>query len=512
MGYLHLKRTALLIIILTILSKFVSFGREIMLAYFYGASSISDAYIISIAIPGAIFAFIASGISTVFIPMYTKIETEFGVTQANKYTNNLVNSLLLICTLLISFSLIFTEQIVRVFALGFEGEILNLAVSFTRISLLGIYFAALFTVFNAFLQIKGNYTIPALIVFPYNFCIIISIILSSKGNIMILAFGLLFAAIAQFLFLLPFIAQKGFTYSATVNITDPNIKEMVYLALPVIIGVAVNDVNLIVDKTMASQIYEGGISVLNYAQRLNGFVQGIVVLSVATAMYPLISKMAAENNIVGLKKTLSEAITGITILVIPCTIGAMVLSQPIIEMLFGRGAFDDQAIVMTANALFFYAIGMIGVGLRDILSRPFYALQDTKTPMINAAIGMGLNIILNIILYRFLGIGGLALATSISAIFTSILLITSIRKKIGTLGFGNIMIFFCKILSASIAMGVIAKVIFNYLNVTLSQNLSLLLAMAVGAISYFVMIYFMKIEDVDAVVKAVRKRIGERIA
>lgn len=505
-----MKRTALLIITLTVLSKFVGFGREMVLAYYYGASSISDAYLISMTIPGAIFAFIASGISTVFIPMYTKIETEFGVTKANEYTNNLVNILLLLCTLLISFGLIFTEPIVRIFALGFEGKILSLAISFTRISLMGIYFTALITVFNALLQIKGNFAVPALIGFPYNFCIIISIILSAKGNIMILAFGILLAAIAQFIFLIPFIAQKGFAYRATVNITDPNIKEMVYLALPVIIGVAVNDVNVIVDKTMASQIYEGGISVLNYAQRLNGFVQGIVVLSVATAMYPLISKMAAENDIAGLKKTLSEAITGISILVIPCTIGAMVLSQPIIEMLFKRGAFDDQAVVMTANALFFYAIGMIGIGLRNILSRPFYALQDTITPMINAAIGMCLNIILNIILSKFLGIGGLALATSISAIFISILLITNLRKKIGALGFRNIAISFCKIFSASIVMGVIARVIFNYLNITLSQNLSLLLAMVVGAATYFVLIYFMKIDDVDAVVKAVRKRIDER--
>ncbi|MGB4501665.1 MAG: murein biosynthesis integral membrane protein MurJ, partial [Dethiobacteria bacterium] len=331
------------------------------------------------------------------------------------------------------------------------------------------------------------------------------------GNLTILAFGLFFASVAQFLFLLPFIGQKEFTYRATINFKDPHIKEMLYLALPVLIGVAVNDINAIVDKTMASQIYEGGISVLNYALRLNGFVQGIVVLSIAVAMYPLISKMAAEDNISGLKKTLSEAITGIGLLVIPCTVGAMVLAEPIIALLFGRGAFDEQAIVMTASALFFYAIGMIGIGLRQVLSRSFYALQDTKTPMINAAIGMVLNVTLNIILSRFLGIGGLALATSISAMIMSILLVANLRHKIGALGFKKITLSFIKILFASVVMGVIARGCFSYLTITLSQNLSLLAAMAVGALSYFVIIYFMKIEDVDAVVKAVREKIGETI-
>ena len=109
-----MKKTALLIIIITIISKFVGFGREMVLAYFYGASSISDAYLISMAIPGTIFAFIASGLSTVFIPIYTKIETEFGVKQANSYTTNLVNILLLICTLLISFGLIFTLSLIHI--------------------------------------------------------------------------------------------------------------------------------------------------------------------------------------------------------------------------------------------------------------------------------------------------------------------------------------------------------------------------------------------------------------
>ena len=179
-----------------------------------------------------------------------------------------------------------------------------MAIWFTRISILGIYFTAMVTVLSALLQIKGNFAIPALIALPYNLCIIISIILSAKVNTMILAFGLLLAAGAQFLFLIPFIAKKGFSYSPIVDINDPNIKEMVYLALPVIVGAAVNDVNMIVDKTMASQIVEGGISVLNYAQRLNGFVQGIVALSIGTAMYPLISKMAVDNNITGLKNTI----------------------------------------------------------------------------------------------------------------------------------------------------------------------------------------------------------------
>ena len=151
------------------------------------------------------------------------------------------------------------------------------------------------------------------------------------------------------------------------------------------------------------------------------------------------------------------------------------------------------------------------IGFRYILSRSFYALQDTKTPMINSAIGVGLNIVLNIILSRFLGIGGLALATSLSAIFISIMLFRKLGQKIGALGLKNMIISLCKIVSASIVMGVIARLLFDFLTIAHSQNLSLLLSIASGAAIYFVLILFMKIEDVDAVIKAVRKRISERI-
>lgn len=141
---------------------------------------------------------------------------------------------------------------------------------------------------------------------------------------------------------------------------------------------------------------------------------------------------------------------------------------------------------------------------------PFYAFQDTTTPIINAAIGMGLNIILNITLSRFFGIGGLALSTSISATVISVLLIITLRNKIGALGLKKKIISFCKILFASIVMGIIAKTVFNYLNITVSQNLSLLLAIAVGVITYLLLIYFVKIEDVDLVIKAIKKRINEK--
>jgi putative peptidoglycan lipid II flippase len=307
--------------------------------------------------------------------------------------------------------------------------------------------------------------------------------------------------------LLPFAYKKGYRYGFVLDKNDKHLMRMIYLSLPVILGTSVNQINTLVDRTLASRIAIGGISALNYANRLNGFVQGIFVLSIATVMYPMISKMAAENNMAGLKKTLSEAVTSINLLVIPATIGAMIFAEPVVKFLFGRGAFDADAVSMTSYALFYYSIGMIGFGLREVLSRAFYSLQDTKTPTINAAISVTINIILNIILSRFLGIGGLALATSISAIFCTVLLFIGLRAKIGPFGMKNITISFLKILCASIIMGVFAWIVYGILVIRINLNLALVITIGTGAAIYFVMIYFMKIKEVDSIKSSLKAKL-----
>ncbi|WIV12074.1 murein biosynthesis integral membrane protein MurJ [Proteiniborus sp. MB09-C3] len=502
-----MKKTAILLMLITILSKIFGFTRDIILSYIYGASNISDAYLISLSIPMVIFAFIGIAVSTGYIPMYCRIEQEYGEEEGNRYTNNIVNILIIICTVIVVFGLLFTKEIVRLFASGFKGETLALAVRFTRISLFGIYFTSLIYIFNGFLQLKGNYIIPALVGFPLNLAIIISIFLSFNISIMVLPIGVVVANASQLLFLLPFVYKKGYRYKLITNMKDKHVIQMIYLIFPVIIGGSVDQINVLVDRTIASSIAVGGISALNYSNRLVEFIQGIFVTSISIAMYPMISKMAVENNTKELKRTISEAINIIGLLVIPATVGSMIFAEPVVGLLFGRGAFDLKAIHMTSSALFFYSIGIIGIGFRDILSRAFYSMQDTKTPMINATVAMTMNIFLNIILSRFMGIAGLALATSISAIFCTVLLFISFRKKLGAFGLKSIAASFLKTILASLIMGAIAKVIYIVLLKSLSANLALISSVGIGAVLYFTIICFMRIEEMNIIVNRFKEKL-----
>ena len=500
-----MKKTALAVMIVTAISKVLGFGREIFLSYFYGASGITDAYLVSQTIPGAIFSLVGAGIGTGFIPLFSRINQEQGSEAGIRFTNNLTNVILLVCTVIVIGSLIFTKPLVRIFASGFSGEILELTIRFARISVFAIYFTGLVGIFSGYLRLNNSYLVPSLIGFPLNIIIILSLFISSQTSAYVLLGGTLVARAAEFLFMIPSLRRKGFRFQPVLDLRDDNLKAMAYIAMPVIFGTSINQLNTLVDRTLASRMAVGGISALNYAARLNGFVQGLFVMSISTVMYPMVSKMASEENFRGLKNTLIEAIGMINIMVIPAAVGAIIFAEPIVSFLFGRGAFTSEAAVMTSSALKFYSIGMLAFGLREILSRAFYALQDTKTPVVNGAIAVGINIVLNMILSRYLGIGGLALATSIAGIVATVLLFITLRKKVGGFGLREITVLFAKMTVASIVMGIIAGAVYRYLGTILDSNLSLMLAIGVGALTYFVLIYFLRIPEVQRTLDAVKR-------
>ena len=501
-----MNKTALILMLLTVLAKTLGLFRDITLSYFYGASFVSDAYLISIIIPTTIFSFIGVGLVTTFIPLFNIIETERGKTYANEFTSNVLNIVNLIFTFFLILILVYTESFVSLFASGFEDETLNLTIRFTEITIFSIYISSAVSIFKGYLEVNNSFVVPSLMGLPLNLLIIISIVLSSRYNVILLPQGHIVAMLFQLIFILPFVYKKGFRYTKVFDYRNKYILKMLKLAIPVILGVSVNQINVLVDKSIASQLAIGGVSALNYANKLNLFIQGIFVISLATVMYPTISRLAAKGDLENLKRSVSDVIGSVVLLIIPVSVGAMFFAEPIILLLFGRGAFNSSAVNMTSNALFYYSIGMIGFAIREIVSKVFYSLQDTRTPMINAGIGMGLNILLNIILSRYIGIGGLALATSISALFTSILMIISMRRKIGSFGMKKISVAFVKILFSSLAMAGISKITFNYLKISLSENISLSISILLGGILYVLFIYILGVEEVKVLKSYIKNK------
>ena len=499
--------------LITMISKVLGFGREIVLGYFYGTSAYSDVYITAMNIPGVVFAAIGAALSTTFIPLYHEALENGGEKRALKFSNNIVCIVVTLSLGLAILGYIFAEPLVKLFAMNFEGEKLLLTVKFVRIMMIGVVCIGLSNIMTAYLQIQGNFTVPGMIGFPYNIVIISSIVISAvTKQIDILAIGVILGMAVQFLFQVPFAIKKGYKFKLVMDLKDEQLKKMVWLVLPVFIGVAVNQVNTMVDRSLASGLETGVITALNSANRLNGFVLGLFITTISAVIYPTLSKLSSENNKEKFAESVATSVNCVSLLVLPATVGAIVLATPIVRILFQRGAFNARSTTLTATALVFYSIGMIGFGLRDILGKVFYSLKDTKTPMINGVIAMVMNVILNIVLVNVMGHGGLALATSLSSIICILLLFCSLKKKIVYYGQDKINNTFFKALISSLAMGVVTYFVYKLFSGMLGlgfiqEAISLGASVGVGVIVYAVLVKVFKVEEIDMLIDMIKKKI-----
>lgn len=503
-------KAALWIMIATMLSKVLGFFREVVLAGFYGTDKYADVFLLTLNIPGLIIAVVGSAMATIYVPIYFETREKHGEESAIKFTNNMLNITALIAIVIAILGLLFTEEFINVFAGGFEGEKFTLAVNFTKVMIIGVIFLSASKILSSFLQVNENFAIPSLMGIPYNIIIIASIAISTKTNLIVMAIGALLGMASQMLFQLPFAIKKGYKYKRYLNIKDENIKSMVILMMPMLIGVAIGQINISVDRALATTLGNGPLSALNYANKLNEFVMALFVTSIVTVIYPKLAKMSSSENKDSFISTIVKSSNCIILLVLPITVGAIVLAEPIVRILFQRGAFNAESTQMTYTALRLYSIGLIAMGIRDILTRVFYSISDTKTPMINGSIALIINIILNLLLIKPLGYRGLAISTSIASIITVILLFISLKKKSGYFGGDKIIITGIKSLISALIMGVVTSFVYSTLvNVMGSGKLNEIISVSgsviVGAAVYGLLIMIFKVDEIKLIFNIVNK-------
>ena len=509
-----LARATFGLMVATIIAKILGFGRELVLAAGYGTSIYSDAYVTAMNILQVIFVIIGSALATVLIPMYMEVHSEEGEVVSLKFINNVFNLVILACIVLSVFGFVFTEQIVKMFAVGYEGEALTVAINFTRITILGIVFTGLSYVMTSYLQIKNDFVMPGLSSVPKNIIIIVATILSIKYGPYLMIWGTLVGMASEFLFQLPFAVKKGYKYLPIIDVKDEYIKKMAWLIGPVLIGVAVNQVNTLVDRTLASTLPVGTVSALNYSNKLTSFVIAIFITSISSVIYPMLSQLSSENNKLRFITSVRKSINCVIILVMPITVGTIVLSQPIVRVLFERGAFDERGTYLTALALAMYSIGMVAYGLRDVLGKIFYSLQDTKTPMINGVIAMGVNMVMDVVFIQFWGLAGLTLATSLSSIACIMLLFRSLKKKMDYFGQDKIVKVTMKSLVASVIMGAVAYYSYHYMMRFTHRGgeiefLVLCVAVVLGAAVYGGLVVLFKVDEVKIVTDVIKRKLNK---
>lgn len=509
----NVAKVSMWIMIATMLAKALGFIRELVLASSYGTSAYSDAYLVALNIPNVIFTAIGTAISTIFIPIYCEANNIGGKKESIKFTTNILNIIAILSILVSILALLFIEPIVKVFAIGFEGETLRITIIFSKILIFSILFISTSEIAKSFLNANNNFTVPTIMMsIPFNIIVIVSIILSTKTSPYILAIGTLLGFASKLVFQIPYIHKYEYKYTTYLNLKDKYIKKSLQLLAPVFIGVAVNQLNAMIDRSLASTLVSGSISALNYANRLNNFVLTLFIGSISVVIFPILSKLSIEKNKDRMEQLISKSLNSVTLLIMPISIGAIVLAKPIVTILFQRGAFDELATDMTSTALIYYSLGLIAFSFREILNKIFYSYQDTRTPMINASLSLILNIALNIILVRYMGHNGLALATSISGIICIILLFKSLSKKIGYFGQEAILSTMLKSLLASVIMGFISlkfyDIVGNFIGTSFIGNIiSLGIALVVGMVVYGVLVIMLKVNEIELIVDTIKHKL-----
>ena len=497
------KATVLLMIV-TIVSKVLGLFRDSVLASAYGTGKYAAVYSTANSISTILFAVIGTALATSLIPLYNKLETEDSTERAMGFLNSVVNLVVIVCLAIAGLGIIFAGPLVKVFAPGYQGDVYTLCVQYTRILLPSIVFVGLANIFTSYLQIKKRYVIPGFIGMPYSVIIIVSIFLSLKTSPMVLVVGTLIAISAKALFQLPFVYKEGYRYRPRINLQDPVMKDMMILILPVVIGVGANQINSIVDKSLASLLGTDVVASFSYAIKLYEFVQALFITSILAVIYPRLSSMIVSERMDSFLNSLKKTMNVIIVALVPIIVGCIVLSKQIVEVLFQRNAFTSKDTTMTASILLIYAIGILAFALRDVLTRGFYSMEDSKTPMINSIISIVFNISLNLILVKPLGYKGLAIATAVSAYIGLFLFNRSMKKKIEGYSSRDNYIVFAKALFAALIMGLGVKLVYGIVGASLVGGLllkliALLSAVGVGVIIYAIVMHFLKVEEYEMI-------------
>ncbi len=409
---------AVLIAVIGFLSKFVGFAREVVIARQFGATGQTDAFLVGMMVPSLVLGLFAGGLGTLIVPWYLGHKKE----DAER-ARLLVDQVALVWGVVFALVCVgvwaFAPQLVHIFARGFVGARYTLAVLVTRL-LVPMGFMNIMTgLCTGLLQAESSFLVALMWSFLGNTAIVACLLIfSSRLGIHAWTLGQTLMAVMIFVPLVILLAGKryGFFRRFDVRYMDwPAILQFAALLMPLVLAGGVSSLNVMVDRWVASRLPEGAIAALSFSGRVWTIPISLLAAPVATAVFPSFSSMAVDGSALhGMDDKVRRTVAFLAYIVIPSSVGIIVLATPITRLLFQRGAFDTTATAITASCVQMYALGLVFQAVAPVLAKVFYAFKNTVTPLLVGLGIVGANMAGNIILSRYLGAAGIALATTIT--------------------------------------------------------------------------------------------------
>lgn len=495
-------------------------ARGIIVANTFGASPELDAFVYANRVCETLFLLVAGGaLGSTFLPAFTGLLTKGDKDSAWRLASSLANTVTLTLSLLAVFIALFAPQVVRyAIAPGLvnDPELFALTVSMLRIQLVSAVIFGIGGLVVGILNAHQVFLIPALTPAVYQIGIIFgAIALAPSMGIYGLAWGVVIGSLFYLLIQVPSLWKQKGIYTLTFDLDNPNTQQVILLMGPRLFGVAVVQLNFWVNNNLASRMEAGSAASLTYGFSLMLMAQAAIAQSVAIAAMPTFSAQHALGKIDEMRASLAASLRGILLMAVPASVGLILLREPLISFLYQRGEFDSRDVQLVAWALLWFAAGLVGHSVMEVLTRAFYAQQDTKTPVLIGTIAMGLNVLFSILFSKWFAsigwfpLGGLALANSLATALEAIALFIFMRKRLNGIEGKSIANSAWRVAVSALGMGIGLGA---WTQSTLGQTrwLVALGGVALGGIIYVAGVTILKVPEIQIVLDAVARRLLRR--
>jgi len=420
-------KIALAIIMVTLASKLLGFLRESIIASNFGASHETDAYVIAVTIYSIVSVVFWESINNAFVPQYISISKKDS-NKANIFASNIMLHMLIITLSIVIIGELSIKLVINLIAPGFSDEVALLAQKLTRITLPVILVTGVSIIIGGILQANEKFLPQALMGIPNHIMVIVMLLVfGNKLGITGLTILTTIGTAIQIIVQLPFLRSAGFNFTPEISRTTAEYKLFYISIIPIFISTSARQINVLVDRALASVAGYGNISVLNYANTLNLAVIGLFISTVSTILYPYMASALQDKR--KSAEIINESISKMIIIVLPITIAICMLKYELVSVAYERGSFSYQNALSVSNAFMYYSISLIPYGVTDILNKYLYILGHNRAAMSAGIASIFINVVFNFILIKPMGISGLALSTSISSFITMIMLIIFIKRN-----------------------------------------------------------------------------------
>lgn len=501
-----MKRTVLILIILSFVSRISGFLREVFMAWRFGATIHTDTYIAALTVPVLFVSFVTIGLSNALIPVLATAEKNG---KREEFFNRLLTVVGAIGVALMLLIILFARPLNLIIVRGFSPSEIDQVVYYSRMmAVIGLFQTLSYAVMG-YLQQSSRFFIAATASIPMNFGTIIGAILSpSSTNITIMVIGTVLGYFLQLVWVLYPLIRSKYKFKLDFDLKDEHFKMMLLLIVPVIITLSAAQINGIINRAIASSLEEGSISLLNYGQKVNGLFYQTLVVTLSTVLFTKQSKLSSDKDWKGIFEVTRNNLSIVMMLIVPIMLGMMFLAVEVIQLVFQRGAFTAEDSIKGGMVLLFYSPSLIAMSSTELLSKMFFSMQQAKKPMIATLTNIVLNIILNLLVYKKYGIYGLAAATSVASLCGVAVLVFMARKLFHQEG---VRFWSNSYLKYVLAGGLMIAVLFGLKNLPPITSLGVipytLLCGLVGAVTYFVGLYFLKTDEFMVAISQVKNRL-----